>query len=424
MTSRFSLEGGAPLQGTAVVPGDKSISHRALLIGALARQRSRLRNLSPGEDVTATRRLIERQGARVNGDRRELIIERATAPGADALSVDCANSGTTMRLGAGFLAASSRTALLWGDASLSRRPMARVLAPLTAMGAKAWSVDGHAPVVVQGGSLRGIDFRPEQPSAQVKGAILLAALSAEGETTVREAVPTRAHTEEMLRDAGVAISSSEGRSTLRPGPVAALDMEIPGDPSAAAFWVVGASIVPGSKVLVERIYRGPGRNGFLEVLARMGADFNRIERGNNLVDLEVRHAPLTSTEIIDPSEIAACVDELPALAVAAACARGITVIKGAQELRIKESDRLAAMTEGLRAFGVGVEATADGLVIEGRGELGLVGATVDSCRDHRIAMALAVAGLAARGRTEIDGWESVAVSDPGFEQQLAALVTS
>ncbi|MBW3536929.1 MAG: 3-phosphoshikimate 1-carboxyvinyltransferase [Actinobacteria bacterium] len=424
MTARFEVEGRTPLRGTALVPGDKSISHRALLLAALAQDPSRLRNLSPGSDLLATRRLIEAMGAVVTDAGEAVTVEPRLTEGADALAVDCANSGTTMRLGAGVLSMFNRTSLLWGDASLSGRPMARVLEPLAAMGAKVWSVDGHAPVVVEGGELRGIDFTPGRPSAQVKSAILLAGLGADGDTTVREPVPTRAHTEEMLRAAGAPITTSEGRCTVRSGPLNGLELEVPGDPSAAAFWAVAASIVPDSEIVIEAIYRGPGRNCFVDVLVRMGADLDFVERAAELADLRVRHAPLTSTEITDPTEIAACVDELPVLAVAAACATGTTVIKGAQELRVKESDRLAAMTEGLQAFGAEIESAPDGLVIEGRGPSGLDRAVVHSRGDHRIAMALAVAALAASGRSRIQGWDSVDVSDPGFEQQLATLVAA
>lgn len=424
MTSRLALEGAVALRGTAVVPGDKSISHRALMLAALAGETSHIRNLSPGHDVQATRRLIEELGCLVEGHGGGLRVLPGVAVGARALAVDCGNSGTTMRLGLGLLAGFGRTSLLWGDDSLSHRPMSRVLEPLAAMGASVWSVAGHAPVAVEGGSLKGIDFTPERPSAQVKSAILLAGMNAEGETTVRESVPTRPHTEEMLRQAGAAVSMSDGCTTIRPGNIDGLDVDVPGDPSAAAFWVVAASIVPQSRVRVHGIYLGPGRTEFLAVLGRMGADVEVTERGENRADLEICHAALAATDITDPAEVAACVDELPVLAVAAAFATGTTVIKGAQELRVKESDRLAALTEGLRAFGVQVEPSTDGLTIEGRGPRGLRGARVDSHKDHRIAMAFAVAGLGAQGRTEITEWDSVAVSDPGFEGQLARLVAA
>ena len=415
------VEGGRPLSGVARVPGDKSISHRAFLIAARAGERSRLRNLSPGRDVAATRRLIEELGARVSDDGSEVVVEPDISHGGQAHIVDCGNSGTTMRLGAGFVAGASRTSLLYGDASLSKRPMGRVLDPLCSMGASAWSLDGHAPIVIQGGELRGVELTPTAASAQVKGAVLLAALRADGETTVRELIPTRAHTEEMLRDAGADVEIGNGYVRVRRSRPKAVDMEIPGDPSAAAFWVVAASVTEGSQLRIEGVYRGPGRTGYLDVLARMGADIEVIETGPNRVDLAIRAGELRATDVVDPAEIASSIDELPAIAVAAAFARGTTVIKGAQELRLKESDRLRALRDGLVALGTKVDETPDGLLIEGRGPRGLVGGAVDASGDHRIAMAFAVAGCGARGATRITGWDSVAISDPGFEEQLAGV---
>jgi len=417
----FAIEGGTSLRGTASVPGDKSISHRALLIAALAEQRSRFRNLSHGEDVRSTRGLIEKLGARVTEDETEVIVDPGHSPGGEARSINCGNSGTTMRLGAGVLTRAGGVSTLWGDASLSARPMARVLEPLCSMGASARSTDGHAPIVIEGGDLHGIDFTAPVASAQVKGAVLFAALGAEGATTVREVVATRAHTEEMLLQAGADVTIAEGYVLIRPSSLGPLDLDIPGDPSAAAFWVVAASIVPGSQVRIERLYRGPGRGGFIDILLRMGADLSITERGPNLVDIEARSAELRGTEVCDPGEIAATVDELPAIAVAAAFAAGTTVIRGAGELRVKESDRLSAIHDGLTALGAEVEQTADGLVIEGAGPAGLAGGNVDAGGDHRIAMAMAVAGLAARHTTEIAGWDSVRISDPGFERQIGRL---
>jgi 3-phosphoshikimate 1-carboxyvinyltransferase len=392
-----------------------------LLIAALAQGRSRLRNLSPGEDVEATRRLIEALGAEVTVDAGELVVESTNRDRSRSRSVDCGNSGTTMRLGAGALAGVAGVSTLWGDASLSTRPMQRVLDPLGSMGAKVRSTDGHAPIEIEGGDLHGIDFTPPVASAQVKGAVLLAGLAAEGETVVREPVATRAHTEEMLRDAGADIVVADGSVRVRPSRPNPVDIDIPGDPSAAAFWAVAASIVPESRLRIEGIYRGPARGGFLDVLGRMGADVTIVERGPNLVDIEVRAAALRGTDISDPLEIAATVDELPAIAVAAAFATGTTSIKGAQELRLKESDRLRALSESLGGLGATVQEVDDGLVIEGSGPEGLAGGSADAHGDHRIAMAVAVAGLACRGTTIIEGWQSVRVSDPHFEAQIEML---
>lgn len=421
MTTAFRVVGGSPIRGTATVPGDKSISHRALLIAALGDGRSLIRNLSTGHDLLATRRLVQAMGAVVTDEGVEVQVRPAKVHGGQASTVDCGNSGTTMRLGAGALTRARRTTLLHGDASLSARPMARVLDPLCCMGARAWSLDGHAPIVVQGGDLHGIDFTPSVASAQVKGALLLAGLAADGETIVREPVATRAHTEEMLRDAGVDVTVAEGWVRVRPSSPTSLDLDIPGDPSAAAFWVVAASIVPGSQVRLEGVYGGPGRDGFIAILERMGADISLSERGPHLFDLEIRSAELRGTDVADPVEIAAAVDELPAIAVAAAFATGTTVIKGAQELRVKESDRLRALATCLTAVGAKVEEAPDGLMIEGSGPRGLRGGRIDAGNDHRIAMAMAVAGTAADNGVEIDGWESVRTSDPGFEEQLMRL---
>ena len=421
MTTELTVEGGAPLRGVVRLPGDKSISHRALLIAALAKEPSRLRNLSRGEDVAATRGLIEQFGAGLSMNGEEVVVDPHRAHGGHARSVDCGNSGTTMRLGAGLAAPASRTTMLFGDTSLSTRPMARVLEPLCSMGASAWSIDGHAPIVIQGGPLRGIDFTPPVASAQVKGAVLLAALGAEGETTVREPVQTRAHTEEMLRDAGADVDIADGAIRIRPGQPHAVDLTVPGDPSAAAFWTVAATITPGSELRIEGLYLGAGRGGFVDVLVRMGADVVVVERGPGLVDLEVRAAELMGTDVTDASEIASAVDELPALAVAAAFASGTTVIKGAQELRLKESDRLATVRDGLVALGAKVEEEPDGLAIEGAGTGGLSGAVVDAAGDHRIAMAMAVAGCGAQGSTRVQGWNSVQISDPAFAKQLIRL---
>ena len=423
MTARpaLTVEGGSALTGTAEVPGDKSISHRALLIAALADAPSRVQNLSPGEDLKATIRLIESMGSRVGEDRDGWTVVPGPVPIDEPRSVNCGNSGTTMRLGAGVLAHSARECTLWGDDSLSARPMDRVLEPLIRMGARASSAAGKPPIVIQGGALRGIEFSPPVASAQVKGAVVFAALGAEGETVVRERVPTRAHTEEMLAGAGADVAVSDGKIRVRrsaPGPI---DLRVPGDPSAAAFWVAAASVVPGSRVRVQRVYGGTGRTAFLDVLTRMGAQLRIEEREANLLDIEVEFSELRGTAISDPEEIAAAIDELPAMAVAAAFARGTTTIKGAQELRVKESDRLSAIAAGLTAMGALVEETPDGLTIEGAGPRGLRGAAVDSRGDHRIAMALAMAGCGAEGTTTVEGWEAVAVSDPAFEEQLHRL---
>lgn len=419
MTS-LRVEGGRSLRGTVRVPGDKSISHRALLLGALAEGISIVRGLSPGDDVARTVAAVEALGAtvsrheggwhQVSGGRTRLHQPEGT--------VDVGNSGTTIRLLAGLCAGFDWTTVLAGDASIARRPMDRVADPLRLMGAEVTgSGDGGRlpPLTVRGGCLHGIDYEMPVASAQVKSAILLAGLCAEGETVVREAIATRAHTEEMLADAGADITVDEGVVRLRPSTIHPFELDVPGDPSQAAFWVVAACIVPGSDLVVDDVYLGPARAGFLDVLAAMGADVERVGERS----VRARHSPdLHGTEV-GSHQIPGLIDEIPVLAVAAAVAEGATTFAGAGELRVKESDRVATITSELSAFGAEVEPTDDGLVVTGGS---LHGADVRSHGDHRVAMAMAVAAMAASGDSVIDGWEAVATSYPGFEDELRRCV--
>ena len=328
--------------------------------------------------------------------------------------VDVGNSGTTIRLLAGLCAGQGVEVELAGDESLNARPMERVAEPLRRMGAKVTTEPGGtAPLTLGGGALTGVDYSVPVPSAQVKGAVLLAALGADGPTTVREAVTTRLHTEEMLADAGVMVERGPGITTVHPGRPSAVDRDVPGDPSQAAFWVVAATIVPDSDLTLERVYLGPERTGFLTVLQRMGAD---IEIADD--DLRVRAAPLTGTTV-DGAEITG-LDEVPALAVAAATADGVTRFVDVGELRHKESDRLATTAALLHALGGRTTADGDALAVIG-GALG--SGIVEAAGDHRIAMAGAVAGLAASGPVTVEGWDAVTVSYPGFEGDLAELTS-
>ena len=390
------------------VPGDKSISHRALIIGALAAGTSTVRGLSTGDDVRRTRQAAEALGAEIEDVDGGIQISGGMLvepPG----PLDLGNSGTSMRLLAGVCAAEPIEVVLTGDESLRSRPMDRVGDPLRLMGA---TVEGsHPPVRIRGGGLHGIDYEPPMASAQVKGAVLFAGLQAEGETVVREPVPTRAHTEEMLAAAGADLVVDGGVVRVRPSKLEPADLEVPGDPSQAAFWIVAACIVPGSDLTLEGLYLGPQRDGFLEVLRRMGAD---LEVGESAV--RARSGELAGTEV-PADEIPGLIDEIPVLVVAAAMASGRTRFSGVGELRVKESDRVASILELLTMFGVEATAEGDTLAVEGTGRL-RGGATVDSHGDHRIAMAAAVAGLAADGTTTIDGWDVVATSYPGFEEDL------
>ena len=411
------------LRGRLRVPGDKSISHRAALLAARADGTSVLRGLSTGSDVAHTLAAVAAFGAGVSGrpPKSVRIAGGEARLGEPAGVVDVGNSGTAIRLLSGWAAAIDGLTVLVGDASVARRPMQRVVEPLLAMGA---AVDGrqggrYPPLVVRGGHLTGVDVRPTVASAQVKGSVLLAGLGASGKTTVRETTPTRAHTEELLAACGADIVVRPGSVTVRRSTLAPLDIDVPGDPSQAAFWVVAACIVPGSELVVEHIYVGPARTGFLDVLIRMGADIalEGHDPVTNTADIRVRHAPLHATSV-GGAEVPGVIDEIPALAVAAAVADGRTTFSGAGELRFKETDRISTLTTELGATGARVDSLADGLVVQGSGGAPLSGGDVDSHGDHRIAMAMAVAGLAAAGPVRIAGWEAVATSYPGFEEDL------
>ncbi|HEX2064708.1 MAG TPA: 3-phosphoshikimate 1-carboxyvinyltransferase [Acidimicrobiales bacterium] len=416
----FRVEGGHPLRGRLRVPGDKSISHRALLLGALAEGTSVVRGLSAGDDVGRTAAAVRALGAAVESEK--VTGGRSRLRGPDG-PLDVGNSGTTMRLLAGLCAPFPWRTVLVGDESVSRRPMDRVSEPLRAMGAVVEGADGGRlpPLVVEGGRLRGIDYELPVASAQVKGAVLLAGLGAEGETVVRERVRTRAHTEEMLAACGADVEvGPEGLVVrVRASDLEPFELEVPGDPSQAAFWVVAGCVTPGSDVVVEGVYVGPARSGFLDVLRRMGADVEVVRRQATTADLRARPSALHGTEV-GAEEIPGLVDEVPALAVAAAVAEGTTTFSGAGELRVKETDRIAALATELAALGAGVEAFPDGLAVTGGA--GLRGGAVSAHGDHRMAMALAVAGLAAQGTTTVEGWEAVATSYPGFEADLRSLL--
>lgn len=418
MTS-LTVAGGQPLRGRVTVPGDKSISHRALILAAFAEGTSRVRGLSDGDDVARTRTAVEAMGATVDGDKVTGGRDRLHEP-PDVL--DMGNSGTGIRLLAGLCAGFPWLTVFTGDQSVRRRPMSRVAAPLRAMGAL---VDGRhdgrlPPLVVRGGSLRGIDYELPVASAQVKSAVLLAGLSADGETVVRQPVVTRAHTEEMLRACGVDVEVSEDGLVvrLRPSSLSPFELGVPGDPSQAAFWLVAACIVPESDVVVADMYIGPARTGFLDVLGRMGADIERVDERS----VRARYSPDLHGTSVGGDEVADVIDEIPALAVAAAAADGETVFADAGELRMKESDRIDSIAHGLDVLGARVETVDDGFVVHGPSRLH--GGHTHSRGDHRIAMAMAVAGLRAEGTTIVDGWDAVATSYPGFERDLEHLCGS
>jgi 3-phosphoshikimate 1-carboxyvinyltransferase len=412
----------APLAGEIDVPGDKSISHRAIMLAALAEGTSRIDGFLEGEDTRATAAIFARLGVRIEtpSESRRIVhgagLHGLAAPG-DLL--DCGNAGTGMRLLTGLLAGQAFDSTLSGDESLSKRPMRRVIEPLAAMGATIESGPGGLPPLrIRGGAnLRGIDYPLPVASAQVKSAILLAGLYASGETEVRETHPTRDYTERMLAAFGWPIAFEPGRARLSGGHrLRATDVVVPADFSSAAFFLVAASIVPGSRLLLRAVGLNPRRTGLLQALRLMGADIRehapREQGGERVADLEVRHAPLRGIDV--PVELVPdMIDEFPALFVAAAVAAGTTRVRGAAELRVKESDRIAVMAEGLRRLGVVIDETPDGAAIHG-GEVG--GGDIDSRGDHRIAMSFAVAGLVARGAVRIADCANVATSFPGFAQ--------
>ncbi len=407
------------LEGELRVPGDKSISHRALILGAVASGTSRVGGLSTGADVASTAGCLRALGVEVEEARVAGVgmdgLRPAPAP------LDCGNSGTTMRLLAGLLAGQPFEAELVGDESLSRRPMDRVVDPLREMGARA----SWPPLRVGGGAgLSGIDFRPPVPSAQVKSALLLAGLYAEGRTAVTEAVRTRDHTEVMLAAMGADVKVEGTRVEVgRTARLEPLDLTVPGDFSAAAFWLVAAGLVDASDVRLLGVGVNPTRTALADLLATAGFEVRRrnprFEGGEAVADLEVRPARDLRPIHVEGGAAAELIDELPVLAVAATQAAGTSVIRGAKELRVKESDRLAAMEEGLSAMGADIAVEDDGWVINGPREL--EGARVDSRGDHRVAMALAVAALVADGRTEIEGAECVEISYPMFFDHLEYL---
>ena len=412
-------------RGETTPPGDKSVSHRAVLLGALAEGKTRVRGFLAAQDTLSTAAAVRSMGVGV-----------ATGPGEAEISgnglfglraprgaIDAGNSGTTARLLAGILSAQNFASSITGDASLRSRPMSRITLPLRRMGARFSGKGDFLPLGIEGADLVGTTYAPPQASAQVKSAVLLAGLYAEGETRVVEKVPTRDHTERMLRHFGVGVGVRGNEvSVSRAAPFRAADVEVPSDISSAAFFMVAAAINPGSEVLVRNVGVNPLRAGVLDVLREMGADISAENRrevcGEPVADLVVRYAPLRATRV-DGDLVSRAIDELPAVAVAACFAEGETVITGAGELRVKESDRISAMAGELRALGADVEELPDGMAINGAEDVR--GGRCRSLGDHRVCMSLAVAATRAREETVVEGSECAAVSFPGFFETFSAL---
>lgn len=432
VADRIAVSPARAVTGALRVPGDKSISHRYALLAAVADGPSTIANYAPGADCASTLACLASLGA---------IVSRTPAPDAadppvvtvggrglrglvaPAAPLDCGNSGSTMRMLAGVVAGHPFSSTLIGDASLSRRPMRRIIAPLTQMGAVVTAAAGdRPPVVIQGASLVGIRFAPDTPSAQVKSAVLLAGLQAAGDTTVIEPASTRDHTERALAAFGATVLV-EGRSlTLRGGQrLSGLALRVPGDLSSAAFWAVAAAALPGSDVTITGVGLNPSRAGLLAVLRRYGAQVETTVEdewnGEPVGRLRVRHGAMGDL-VIAPEEVPEVIDELPVLATLGTFGGSVTV-SGASELRVKESDRIAELVAGLRAMGADADERPDGFQV--RAGARLTGGTVHANHDHRLAMAFAIAALGATGPTLIEGADAVAVSYPAFFEDLERL---
>jgi 3-phosphoshikimate 1-carboxyvinyltransferase len=419
------VEPAGPLEGRLGPPPDKSISHRAAIVGAMSEGRTQVRNYLRAGDTEATLAAMTRLGARVDIRGTDVEIEGVGLRGAKPAAIDVANAGTLLRILPGWLAGQGQGRwTLDGDDSIRMRPVDRVAEPLRRMGATLRCRDERLPpLVIEGAKLEGIRYELPVASAQVKSCVLLAGLVAEGETVVVEGTRSRDHTERMLVAAGAALTSSEGAVSVREAEKLVLEeVVVPGDFSSAAFWIAAAALVPGSEVTLEAVGVNPTRTGFLKVLERMGGapsvESRRMIGMEPVAELVVRHAPLIATTV-DAGEVPLVIDELPLVALLGAFAEGTTVVSGAAELRHKESDRIATVVEGLRALGAEVEARADGFAVEGRGELR--GGELASGGDHRLAMLGAVAGIASREGVELEGEDAAAVSYPAFFADLDRL---
>jgi len=412
---------GGTISGEARVPGDKSMSHRSIMLGALAEGTTRVTGFLEGEDALATLGAFRVMGVKIERrDVGEVLVHGVGLNGlrAPEAALDLGNAGTGMRLMCGLLAGQPFNSELTGDASLCSRPMGRVIDPLTLMGARISAREGGRPPlkIVGGQQLRGIHYDLPMASAQVKSCVLLAGLYGSGRTSVTEPAPTRDHTERMLRGFGYPVASENGVISLEGGgSLSACDIDVPADISSAAFFLVAASIAPGSDLLLTHVGINPTRIGVLNILRLMGADImlknEREVGGEPVADIRVRYAPLCGIDI-PPEQVPLAIDEFPVLFIAAACAEGRTVLRGAEELRVKESDRLAAMAEGLTTLGIHNELLDDGIVIDG-GTLG--GGQIRTHMDHRIAMAFSIAALRAESAIFVLDCDHVATSFPGFD---------
>ena len=434
---RTILSRSAPLRGEITVPGDKSISHRAVMLGSIAKGTTEITGFLSGADCLSTVDCFRRLGVEISVNEKEGKVTvcgrgmRGLRPASDPVSLYTGNSGTTTRIISGILAPQPFTSVISGDASIATRPMRRIMQPLSRMGAHIESVNGNdcAPLRIEGRDLHGITYHSPVASAQVKSSILCAGLYAEGVTEVVEPSLSRDHTERMLRAFGAEIDSFEDKDgwharTKTCPELEARRIHVPGDISSAAYFIAAASLIPGSEILIRSIGINPTRAGMIEVAQSMGADISilgiRQDTAEPVADLLVRYAPLHGVTI-GGSVTPALIDEIPVLAVMAACAEGTTYIKDAAELKVKETDRIDTITKGLSAMGCSVVPQNDGMIIEGNSGSPLTGSAIKTYGDHRIAMAFSVAALAARGETVIDDEHCVDVSYPGFYRDLESL---
>ncbi len=423
----FNVQPGGALKGAIRVAGDKSISHRSIMMGSLAEGTTHVSGFLEGEDALATLNAFKAMGVEIEGpDNGKVVVHGVGMKGLQQpqASLDVGNSGTSMRLMSGLLAGQAFSTTLIGDESLTKRPMKRVTDPLALMGAQIETTEmGTSPLNISPvAALKGIDYDMPMASAQVKSCLLLAGLYAEGETWVTEPAPTRDHTERMLQGFGYEVMQDGPRRGVKGGgKLTACDIDVPADISSAAFFLVGASIAEGSDLTLQHVGMNPTRDGVINILRLMGADIEvsneRVIGGEPVADLRVRSAKLKGIQIPE-DQVPLAIDEFPALFVAAACAEGETVLTGAEELRVKESDRIQVMADGLIALGVDAKPTPDGIVIQG-GSIG--GGSVNSHGDHRIAMSFAMAALRATGDISIDDCANVNTSFPGFVELAASV---
>ena len=416
---KFVVQAGGNLTGSFRVPGDKSISHRSIMLGSLAEGVTEVTGFLEGEDALATLAAFRAMGVKIDGPvEGKVTVHGVGMHGLKAPEKDVyvGNSGTSIRLLSGLLSGQSFDVTMTGDKSLSVRPMRRVTDPLALMGAKIDSADGKPPLTIHGGNkLKAIEYDLPMASAQVKSCLLLAGMYAEGTTSVIEPAPTRDHTERMLQGMGYPVEVQGNRISIKGGgKLTATNIDVPGDISSATFFMVGAAIAPGSDITLQHVGINPTRIGVINILRQMGADISlsneTLTGGEPVADIRVRYAPLTGIKI-PQDQVPLAIDEFPAIFIAAACAEGRTVLTGAEELRVKESDRIQVMADGLKILGIDAQPTADGMIIEG----GVIGSgEVNSHGDHRIAMSFAMAALQAGGAIQINDCANVSTSFPNF----------